>query len=120
MLSLNGLDDMMTGVSLTQYVQELGEKVESNLFIHAVLRIRLSSMIGTAASTDCHKMRLMSHGAYIKTIAGTDDLLRLIVSCSAVTNMSLELIEDAHTNRHIATLLSILARDLVTHKSVSW
>lgn len=66
-------------------------------------------MIGMAASTDCHKMRLMSHGAYIKTITGTDDLSRLIVSCSAVTNMSLELIEDSHTNRHKATQLSILA-----------
>jgi hypothetical protein len=101
---------MITGVcSLIQYVQELREKVEFYLFIHAVLGIGLSSMIGMAASTDCRKMRLMSHGAYIKSVAGTDDLLGLLVSSSVVTNMSLELIEDSHTNRHMATLLSILA-----------
>lgn len=69
-------------------------------------------MIGMVASTDYHKMRLMSHGAYIKIVTGTDDLLRLIVSCSAVTNMSLELFEDSHTNRHKATQLSILAPSL--------
>ena len=71
-----------------------------------------------AASADCHKMRLMSYGAYIKTVAGTDDLLRLIVSCSAVTNMSLELIEDSHesTQGHATEP----PRDHVTHKSVSW
>jgi hypothetical protein len=38
MLSLDGLVDMITGVcSLIQYVQELREKVEFYLFIHAVL-----------------------------------------------------------------------------------
>lgn len=79
------------------------------LFIHAVLGIGLSSMIEMAASTDCRKLRLMSHEAYIKSVAGTDDLLRLIVSCSAVKKMSLELIKDSHTNRHMATLLSTLA-----------
>lgn len=69
MLSLDGLDDMITGVySLIQYVQELREKVEFYLFIHAVLGIGLSSMIGIAASTDCHKMRLMSHGLTSKLL----------------------------------------------------
>lgn len=69
MLSLNGLDGMITGVcSLIQYVPELREKVEFYLFIHAVLGIGFSSMIGMAASTDCRKMRLMSHEAYIKVL----------------------------------------------------
>lgn len=56
-------------------VRATTKKVEFNLFIHAVLGIGLSSRIGMEASTDCHKMRLMSHEAYIKTVAGTDDLL---------------------------------------------
>lgn len=91
------------------------------LFIHAVLGIGLSSMIEMAASTDCRKLRLMSHEAYIKSVAGTDDLLRLIVSCSAVKNMSLELIKDSHTNRHMATAqhigpLTQLPQDIVTQK----
>jgi hypothetical protein len=62
-----------------------------------------------AALNDCHMMRLMSHEAHIKGVAGTDHHLRLILSYSAVTNMSLEIIEDSHTNRHKATQLSILA-----------
>lgn len=44
----------------------------------------------------------MSHSAYIKTVTGIDDLLRLIVSYLEVMNMSFELIEDSHTNRYKA------------------
>jgi hypothetical protein len=83
--------------------------VECNIFVLAVLGIGPSSIIGMAASTDCHKMRLMNHRPYISAVTGMDDLLRLIVACSAVTNMRLELIEDFHTNRHMASLFSILA-----------
>lgn len=49
----------------------------------------------------------MSHEAYIRSVAGIDYLLRLIMSCSAVTNMSLELTGSSHTSRHMDTLTQL-------------